>query len=328
VRWVCIISAAAYLACHPKFTKFNTQHLGKILEKLEENEKEKGIWAWFKEKWYSIEAYKAEINEKNCNDAEQLRKEIDEFVAYISEFENILNLYLSIQTKIANYFELISGANNHSRYEHGKIVALVGSNLVNVVGLVSKAAEVKKMLETLQSFTEAQWDNFFIKIDQRLGRKVQGAGDAVLAEINRIKNLRKTDLSKRIEELGKDLDKGGTSLIEGKAGAEIEEVYGYFERFKSTADKKGDWISLSGPYKGKTFDEIGGGIGETALSEFARVAKKKRQFFESIDLHFTKADYVVLNLTEMKRIQPSLYEEILNYISTKFGNTKLINISK
>ena len=61
------------------------------------------------------------------------------------------------------------------------------------------------------------------------------------------------------------------SLIEGKAGAEIEETYGYFERFKSTPDKKGDWISLSGEYKGKTFDEIGGGIGESVKARHGGV---------------------------------------------------------
>ncbi len=177
----------------------------------------------------------------------------------------------------------------------------------------------------------ADWDALIksgVKESDWVKMLLQGVGNDIVAEINRIKNLRKNDLPKRIEELGKDLDKNSISLTEGKAGAEIEETYGYFDRFKSTADKKGDWISLSGEYKGKTFDEIGGNLGETALSEFARKPSQKSKFFESIDLHFTKADYVVLNLTEMKRLQPSLYEETLSYISTKFGNSKLINISK
>jgi hypothetical protein len=173
-------------------------------------------------------------------------------------------------------------------------------------------------------YSEGSWK----KVTEGFGKLITKNTDDVSQEINRIKNLRKTDLTKRIEELGKDLDKGGTSLIEGKAGVEIEETYGYFARFKSTQEKKGDWISLSGKYKGKTFDEIGGTLGEMALSEFIRKPSQKIKFFKSIDEHFLKADYIVLNLSEMKRLNPSLYEETLAYIETKFGKSKLINISK
>ena len=219
----------------------------------------------------------------------------------------------------------------------------VGSFSTSAVdGLVSKYG--KKGIASQKDFEdfEQALKNNKIDLDAELNKSpyknqieevVKGADGAkevekLVEEIERIKDLRKTNSSKRIEELGKDLDKGKTSLAEGKAGFEIEEKYGYFERFKSTAEKKGDWISLSGDYKGKTFDEFGGELGEVALSEFARKPSQKAKFFKSIDLHFTKADYVVLNLTEMKRLQPSLYEETLNYISTKFGEAKLINISK
>ncbi len=85
---------------------------------------------------------------------------------------------------------------------------------------------------------------------------------------------------------------------------------------------------MSGPYRGKTFDETGGGIAEMAISEFARKPSQKRKFFESLDIHFIKSDYVVLNLTNMKRLEPTLYAETIDYITNKFGTDKLINITK
>lgn len=108
----------------------------------------------------------------------------------------------------------------------------------------------------------------------------------------------------------------------------MEEKYGYFKRFKSNESKKGDWISLSGEYKGKTFDEFGGEINEFALNEFKRKSSQKTKYFKSIDTHFIKADYVILNLGQMKKISPELYNETLQYITTKYGNTKLINITE
>ncbi|WP_435356917.1 fibronectin type III domain-containing protein [Emticicia sp. SJ17W-69] len=151
----------------------------------------------------------------------------------------------------------------------------------------------------------------------------------LVKKVGKIINTRKTNPIERIKQLGKDLDKGEESIIEGEAGFEIEERYGYFERYKAIDNTtKGDWISLSGQYRGKTFDETGGGIAEMAISEFARKPSQKRKFFESLDIHFLKPDYVVLNLTNMKRLEPTLYAETIDYITNKFGTNKLINITK
>ncbi|WP_305953194.1 fibronectin type III domain-containing protein [Emticicia oligotrophica] len=151
----------------------------------------------------------------------------------------------------------------------------------------------------------------------------------LVKKVGKIIKTRKTNPTERIKELGKDLDKGEESIIEGEAGFEIEERYGYFERYKAIDNTtKGDWVSLSGPYRGKTFDETGGGIAEMAISEFARKPSQKRKFFESLDIHFIKSDYVVLNLTNMKRLEPTLYTETMDYIINKFGTNKLINITK
>jgi len=166
----------------------------------------------------------------------------------------------------------------------------------------------------------------------RLGGEIfkEGTDDA-LNEIDRIKKIRQNNEAERINELGRDMDKGGPNdinIIEGQVGFDLEERYGYFARYKSSPEKKGDWISLSGPYKGKTFDEFGGGIDEKALEVFSKVPVQKKLYFKSIDLHFDKADYVILNLTKMKIVNPELYQETLQYIVNKYGNSKLINITK
>jgi hypothetical protein len=76
----------------------------------------------------------------------------------------------------------------------------------------------------------------------------------------------------------------------------MSKVMTNFKRYKSTPEKKGDWVSLSGEYERKTFDEFGGSLGQAALNEFVRKPSQKTKFFQQIDNHFQKADYVVLNL--------------------------------
>ncbi len=221
-----------------------------------------------------------------------------------------------------------------------KLVRTFLKSAKNIEEFSKQSIENKRIVNELFEKWQTNKNKFpddFVKEQDKIWKEVElanelarvsGKGVDDVKEIERIKTLRKTNFSKRIEELGGDLDKNKISLTEGRVGADLEEKYGYFKRFKSTENRKGDWISLSGKYRGKTFDEFGGEINEFALNEFKRKPSQKAKYFKSIDTHFIKADYVILNLGQMKKIYPELYDETLEYIITKYGNSKLINITK
>ncbi|WP_282164952.1 hypothetical protein [Cellulophaga baltica] len=180
--------------------------------------------------------------------------------------------------------------------------------------------------------TKASLKTDFDYFKNLLGRERLANTADELAEISRIKNIRSTNKAKRLEELGYDLDRKVHVPEEADAAFKIEEEWGYFERYQAPAGsgKKGDWIGLSGKGKGKTFDEFGGSIPDNsfAVNEITRKAKSKTKYFESLDEHFVKSDYVVLNLTNLKKHNVSLYNESISYITQKYGVSKLINITQ
>ncbi|MFA0961873.1 hypothetical protein AB9P05_08690 [Roseivirga sp. BDSF3-8] len=164
------------------------------------------------------------------------------------------------------------------------------------------------------------------------GNEISFIDQAVSEKIDIIVELRKINKNERLKQLGTDPDRNIYSHAEAEAAYKIEEEWGYFERFqaKPGSGRKGDWIGLSGKGKDKTFDEFGGSIPDNpyAVGEITRKAKSKRLFFESLDEHFAKSDYVVLNLTNLKRHNLNLFNETMEYIRTNFEINKLIDITK
>lgn len=247
---------AAYLACHPKITELNEKRLGELIRKLEESKKENGVWEWLKEQWYSIEGYKASYQKKLCDDAEKMRKEVNELVEYLSELENIKKLYFSVEKKIIAYFEVLSSSDNRSRYEHGKIVVFVGSGFIPFAGQLSKISRVKKVLQAMQKFTKGQWDEFFRKVDERLGRgfnnvgRVFKVGDDIAGFA--IKKVRKGSNGK-IAVIGRSM---GNSKTRG-----VKDIY---QKLLQNGDKVEifDVISLKGEWSDR-FDD--------AMIEFERM---------------------------------------------------------
>jgi Fibronectin type III domain. len=161
----------AYLQCTPGKVKLNEERLGKLLDKLEAEKKEDGIWSWVKTQWYSLENYVANLQKQNCEDAAKLRHEIDELIAYVQEIENIKNLIEEVRENLADYWSQIEQKTNVGRYEEGKIVVVVGSLFISVGALAAtKIGRVKQILQKLHSFTKGQWDEFFGEVGVRLGR--------------------------------------------------------------------------------------------------------------------------------------------------------------
>ncbi|CCN73826.1 hypothetical protein VIBNISFn118_950001 [Vibrio nigripulchritudo SFn118] len=95
-----------------------------------------------------------------------------------------------------------------------------------------------------------------IKLENQLGK--------VSREIESIKKLRLTAPEDRLKQLAWDPDSGKFRDSEAKTAFEIEERFGYFERYqRPTSDSpKGDYISLSGECRGQTFDDFGSEIND------------------------------------------------------------------
>ncbi len=162
----------AYISCDPFTSKMNEKRLGQLLEKLEEEEKqEEGIWNWVKTQWYSTQDYVSIYKSGKCNEAAQLRKDIDQLSEYISEIDNIQKLLESLETHLSTYFSNIKEQNNIGRYEEGKITVVVGSLFVSVGGLIiTKIGRIKKILQKMTTFTKGQWDEFFEEVGKRLNK--------------------------------------------------------------------------------------------------------------------------------------------------------------
>ncbi|GLS24769.1 hypothetical protein [Marinibactrum halimedae] len=150
-------------------------------------------------------------------------------------------------------------------------------------------------------------------------------------ELNDIQNLRRTDPQSRIMELAQDPDTKKLRSQEAQTAFEIEEKYGYFDRYKrpSPDAPKGDFISLSGPYKGQTFDDFGSEINEGMIRQLEKKpVKTERKFFESLEKHLEDADNVILNLTVLKSKNNDLYKRAMKYIDSHELKDKIIDVTK
>jgi hypothetical protein len=121
------------------------------------------------------------------------------------------------------------------------------------------------------------------------------------------------DERKRV--LGQD-PKRGYIEHEGAVGAQIEPTYGYFKRDPSGA---AEWISLSGPHEGKTFDLVGIPPGRAGFH-----GPDMAKFNRSVSKHFLKSvDFVVVDL---KNVNPEQARSVKKHLKAKHSadNSRLI----
>ena len=152
-----------------------------------------------------------------------------------------------------------------------------------------------------------------------------------LTEVDSIIAARRADPAGRIRSLAADPDSGKLRMEEAKTAFEVEDQFGYFGRYQrpSPDAPKGDFYSLSGPYKGKTFDDFGSEISDGMIKQLQIKPKNtERLYFESLEQHLTEADYVILNISKLKAQAPSLYEKTLIYINNHPMTNKVINVTK
>jgi hypothetical protein len=80
---------------------------------------------------------------------------------------------------------------------------------------------------------------------------------------------------------------GSYDPVEGEVGAMMEQRFGWFVRSVSAG---ADWVSLSGPYAGKSFDHMGPRPGKPYVL---------KETLASLKIHVGKVDYVILDLRYM-----------------------------
>lgn len=122
----------------------------------------------------------------------------------------------------------------------------------------------------------------------------------------KIENIKKQTLQERKKELGTD-PKRGYIEHEAEVGSAIEKQFGHFAR-STKADE--EWISLSGPYKGKTFDLIGLYKGDAVkiLDEHFKI-----DFIQSLKIHILGNDIVILDYRYMTPFQK---QTVLDFTKT------------
>jgi len=98
---------------------------------------------------------------------------------------------------------------------------------------------------------------------------------------------------------------------EGRVGAEIEAKYGYFERSKSPG---AEWVSVSGPYEGKSFDLTGPPERASRFQD-----PDMASFRKNFDKDLSKADYTVLETREMT---PEQKAKVLEHVNAKDRATR------
>lgn len=162
-------------------------------------------------------------------------------------------------------------------------------------------------------------------------------GQVFNTKLNEIREQRKSDPAARLAYLADDTMPGGGGKArwgEAKTAFDIEENYGYFGRYTRDMNdpnaKKGDFISLSGPYKGKTFDDFGSEISDGMIRQLnsKKKAKEEKAFLSSLQTHLDDADHVILNLTHLKANAPSLYDKAMEKVLNHPNASQVIDVTK
>jgi hypothetical protein len=212
----------AYLQCTPNKVKLNEERMGKLLNKLEAEKEEEGIWSWVRTQWYSVENYVATYKDKKCGDAAKLRSEIDELLAYVQEIENIKNLIEQAQQNLAEYWEEIEQKTNVGRYEKGKALVFAGTFVVPFLGQLTKIKRVKKILEWIKEATPDDLlrlrNRYADDLTSTTDHLIKKADDAFLQAKNQSKVWSGYDCSEIAEDIFEAVGEGKIIRIEAKNG--------------------------------------------------------------------------------------------------------------
>ena len=159
---------------------------------------------------------------KRCEDAEKLRNEVDEFVDFIQERENLKQLIADVEEKLTDYWNIVSETDNEARYHHGKILVFAATFVVPGLGQLTKIKKVKKILEWIKKATPNELLGLKLRFTDDLTSVVDDvlkkAGDAFLQAKNQSKVWSGYDCSEIAEDIFEAVGEGKIIRIEAKNG--------------------------------------------------------------------------------------------------------------
>ncbi len=199
-----------------------------------------GYWTWASE--YFTDTQYAAYKDLDCDGAQQLVKEVNEFAAYATEWGTIVAAYDKVAAQLATYFEAVAATDNVARYEHGKIGIQVAATFVPVAGQAGKIAKATRAGEAtvaVAKFSRGKVD----EVGEAIGRKLAGGGLDALAR------LKKLGISDEVAE----------QLTRGRAAGKADELAGFLER---TPGLKGAVETVSAANRAKFADDLVGGGAE------------------------------------------------------------------
>ncbi|WP_421940291.1 fibronectin type III domain-containing protein [Pedobacter sp.] len=313
----------------------NVKEYGELQAEINKLSKEEAIEKQVQKAFAEFKARRLEAHTRDCLANKKIITETEETIKALWELveneEKLEQSIASIGERLKEYLSKLADTTELARYKQGKLVIDVASMFIGA-GEVNGARKIITFEKYLAKAGKADVEKVVAELGER-GKKVEGIGDEVvdgaddlvkkipdevLAEIDRIKELSK---DQRIKELGLDPVKGQLDLYEGEIGQLIESEYGFFKRFTTSAE--GDFVSMSGENKGKSFD-VFGLPKHVARFENYDIAK----FFPSIDKHFLNKPNIDFLVLDMRYMNVSQKTKVNEYINKKFHNSlfKLIKV--
>ena len=281
----------AKLQCTPNKVALNQKRMGLLLEKLEREQAETSIWIWGKEQWYAGQKELTEYEGKRCEDAEKLRNEVDEFVDFIQERENLKQLIADVEEKLASYWVTVNDTDNEARYHHGKILVFAATFVVPGLGQLTKIKKVKKILEWIKKATP----------DDLLKLKNKYV-NLIVYKIDDIKPLLRTEKNTAFFWSGKTNGIGGETkaleIAKSRGGTTLEGLLAdKGVKMPNFSENPKIWEEVSAEYSNQVSGTIRAVIGKEL---------REGNVWENIELPRLKANN---NVTEIIKIDPVTLEE-------------------
>ncbi len=159
--------------CRDEAFVSNSTEYERVLYRLKELEGESSVWSWVEERWQEDSKQDLEEFYKECEEVQTLKNDINEIYVFITDFEEVIDLYFEIESKITEYLETLQSDGNEGYYERGRLVIPAATVLIDGVGVLSKMPRVKKALQGMKKIiNDGEWTRFTRKVDELAGSSV------------------------------------------------------------------------------------------------------------------------------------------------------------
>ncbi|MEQ9303076.1 MAG: hypothetical protein RJQ14_04105, partial [Marinoscillum sp.] len=239
----------------------------------------------------------------DCDEVQALKNDIYEFYEFITDFDEVLDLYFEIESKVIAYLETLQSDENEGYYERGKLVIPAATVLIDGVGVLSKMPKVKKALQGMkQLINEGEWTKFTRKLDDLFG-----ANGLLSKEGKFIDDILESDYQKYVSR----------KTTAGKTPRERLD-------WKEARDY---WLNDSPIARGNTFNETARIEGWYPFDEVT-LSNRKRLDSYRLPENGKPGEIVSRKATDLDDIQLSTFESYLSEMKTKYAPGTPINAPK